>query len=909
MKRIRLLSAGKAAALGLFIAIAAALVVYLVFRSKHVQPDQSRPKLQGKVVAVFSNTHYAHEVNGQVRFNITAGTDRTYQDGTHELEQVKLESYGSAGDRHDVVTCDRAKVSDPADLAKLDAEFISNVVVQTSEGLTLKTSYLHYDQTKNIVDTKEPVEFEGRNYTGRGTGMIIEADAERASLLKGVDVTIKPESKATREVKVSDIAAARRQLEETPEEKRARKARKRARKEQRRRSAEALAQAPPREPAPAQRTEDGNQSEEQRRSVAVLDQAPSTEPASAKRTEDAKRSKEQRRRAAEAIAQAPAPESAPAPAPAQRKADAKQRKEQSRPAAESLAQAPSTEPSPIQPRADAKQPAMKKPTRIRSESALLEKREHRATFDGNAIVTQEADELRADRMVSYTDASNHIERIEARGSAYLKQAEKAEIKSPDMDFFFGESHQLARAVALRGASTRSLGPEPIREASADTIEATFSQGAPSNAVETINAQGNAVVKFHAPAAATATANPAARELTADTVTLQFFPDGKNIKHAEATGKAVMTVTPVRAERRADKKTIRSPRMDALFFEVGNRVKTFNATDGVRVEIDATIPDGHPLRVTTSKSARADFLEDSQDIDRVSQEGNFKYNEGDRNAVAERAVFDGQKEILNLRGKRPMVWDAKQRTQADEIDYDRQRDETHARGDVRTTYYSRETTNDSTPFKNTKSPIFVTAERADAQNEEGVAVYTINARGWQDDNFIKADRIELYQDDKRMVAIGNVESALYQAKQETSPGKREVVPGFATAERMTYSDTDRKIHYEGGVKARQGTDRIEASFVDVYLEQETSEVNHMNAEGNVVLTQPGRRGVGEKLAYTSEDGRAVLTGKSARVDDVEKGSTMGSQLTFYSRDDRISVENQQGTGRVRSTHRLTKSKQK
>jgi lipopolysaccharide export system protein LptA len=161
----------------------------------------------------------------------------------------------------------------------------------------------------------------------------------------------------------------------------------------------------------------------------------------------------------------------------------------------------------------------------------------------------------------------------------------------------------------------------------------------------------------------------------------------------------------------------------------------------------------------------------------------------------------------------------------------------------------------------------------------------------------------------MVAIGNVESALYQAKQETSPGKREVVPGFATAERMTYSDTDRKIHYEGGVKARQGTDRIEASFVDVYLEQETSEVNHMNAEGNVVLTQPGRRGVGEKLAYTSEDGRAVLTGKSARVDDVEKGSTMGSQLTFYSRDDRISVENQQGTGRVRSTHRLTKSKQK
>ena len=80
-----------------------------------------------------------------------------------------------------------------------------------------------------------------------------------------------------------------------------------------------------------------------------------------------------------------------------------------------------------------------------------------------------------------------------------------------------------------------------------------------------------------------------------------------------------------------------------------------------------------------------------------------------------------------------------------------------------------------------------------------------------------------------------------------------------------------------------------------------------AEGNVVLTQPGRRGVGDKFAFTAEDGRAVLTGKSARIDDQERGTTMGSQLTFYSRDDKVFVDNQQGTGRVRSTHRLTKNK--
>jgi lipopolysaccharide export system protein LptA len=810
MKRVRLLSAGRAVALGLFIAIAAALAVYLIFRSKHPVPDQSRPKLQGKVVAVFNNTRYSHEVNGQVRFNITAGTDRTYEDGTHELEQVKLESYGSAGERHDVVTCDRARVSDPADLSKLDAEFISNVVVETSDGLKVKTSYLHYDQAKNTVDTKEPLEFEGRGFLGRATGLIIEAATERATLLKDVDVTVKTEE--TRGARANDVGGIGRLNREPSEDRAARKARKRARKQDRRRAAQLVAQESGAEPSRTERKGAANQL------------------------------------------------------------------------------------------------AVEEPTRIRCESAILEKKEHRVTFDGNAIVTQGTHEFRADQMVTYTDASNHIERIEARGGAYLKQADKAEIKAPEMDFFFSESHQLSRAIALRGASTRSLGPEPVREASADTMEATFAEGPQQSVVEAITAQGNAMLKVHAPPPANDADNPTTRELSADTVTMQFYSDGKNLKRAEAAGKAVMTVTPLRVARRADKKTIRAPRMDALFHEEGNRLKTFSATDGVRVEIEATVPADHPLRVTTSKSARAEFLADSQDIDRVSQEGDFKYNEGDQNAVAESAVYDGRKEILSFRGKRPMVWDAKSRTQADEIDHDRQRDETHAKGDVRTTYYSRETTNESTPFNNTKSPIFITAERADAQNKAGIAVYTIGARGWQDDNFIKADRIELYKDDKRMVAIGNVESALYQARQETSPGKREVVPGFATADRMTYSDAERKIHYEGSVKARQGTDRLEASAVDVYLMEETNEVDRLNADGNVVLIQPGRRGVGDKLAYTAEDGRAVLTGKSARVDDVEKGATMGSQLTFYSRDDRISVENQQGTGRVRSTHRLSKSRQ-
>ena len=41
------------------------------------------------------------------------------------------------GARHDVVTADKAKISDPSNLVKLEAEFIDNVIVQTSDGLTV----------------------------------------------------------------------------------------------------------------------------------------------------------------------------------------------------------------------------------------------------------------------------------------------------------------------------------------------------------------------------------------------------------------------------------------------------------------------------------------------------------------------------------------------------------------------------------------------------------------------------------------------------------------------------------------------------------------------------------------------------------------------------------------------------
>lgn len=750
----KLVSIAKVGALAVFVSVVGALIAYLSVQDKGRGTPGDRPKLQGRVVAVFNNTRYAHEVEGRVRFILTAGTDRTYQDGTHELEQVRLESYRTDNEHFDVVSADRAKISDTTDLAQLDAEFMSNVIAKTAEGLTLKTNYLRYEQANGAVKTEELIEFEHKNMSGRATGMIINAADEQLHLLRQVEVTIKPERNDGKPKK-------------------------------------------------------GNKPAE---------------------------------------------------------------------------------------------------TRIRSGSATLDKKARQAVLTESVVIARGADEMRATRIVAYLGDSDSLQRIEARGSAYFRESGTGEVNADDMDFLFGEENRLVRATAGGNIHARSLG-EPLREARSESLEIDFAHGPSGNVAQAIRTHGNSVLKLHPSASTGPQVNPTERQLSANRVALQFFPDGKNLKSAEAVESAVLTVTPLRRERGADKKTIRAPYMTATFFDEGNRIRSFSANGGVRAEIEATMPDAHPLRVSTSQTLEALFGPESQDLERVVQQGQVRYNEGDRNGMAESAVYDARAETLSLRGGRPTGWDAKARTQADEIDYDRVKDETHARGDVRTTYYSREAVNDAAPFRESKSPIFVTADRADARNAEGVVVYTGNARAWQDDNFLRGDRIELYEREKRMVAVGNVESALYKVERETSPGTKAIVPAFASAGAALYSDGDRLIRYEGDVKARQGEDRVEARVVEVYLKEEVNEADRILAEGEVVLVQPERRGYGDKLTYTSEDGRGVLIGRNARIDDYEKGAIIGAQLTFYSRDDKIQIESQRGTGRVRSTHRLTKNKER
>jgi lipopolysaccharide export system protein LptA len=235
------------------------------------------------------------------------------------------------------------------------------------------------------------------------------------------------------------------------------------------------------------------------------------------------------------------------------------------------------------------------------------------------------------------------------------------------------------------------------------------------------------------------------------------------------------------------------------------------------------------------------------------------------------------------------------------------DVSYSRGKTATTYYSQEQTNGATPFSKVKSPVYVVSDRGEFHHESGLATYTGNARAWQDDNFVRGDKLNIYMNDKKMDAIGHVQSGLYNSKRRID-NNVSVIPVFGSSDSMYYSDPNRVIHYEGDVDIRQGADRITGGVADVYLSKETNEMEKTIAERNVVLTQPTRKGTGEWIQYTADDEVAILKGNPARIDDSEKGNTEGSRLTLYVRESRVIADDTRGPlspARVRSTHKIRK----
>ncbi|MFN0108689.1 MAG: LPS export ABC transporter periplasmic protein LptC [Blastocatellia bacterium] len=560
-----------------------------------------------------------------------------------------------------------------------------------------------------------------------------------------------------------------------------------------------------------------------------------------------------------------------------------------------------------------KKPAQ--PVEMRSEKASYAEQQGVARFEGNATITQGEKFAHADLITGIVNVqAKKLERVEMRGNSLLKSQEKtktSELQARDLDFYFDEMQHLKQAVATGSARAASLEKDSPREITAEKIEAFYTPGEKESLLQSVVTQGRTTMKIEVAEGSANAKEVSERVIEADSVNAAFREDGVNIARAEATGNAVLTITPKTIKAKSDRQRLTAAKFTADFFAKGNAIKTFLA-DG------SAVADFQPMeqkskrakRTITGKKLTANLAEQTQDIDDLTVEGGAKFVEtatiSERNATADRAVYAASTQTVAMRGK-PLLWDSASRANADEIDANVETGESFLRGKVRSTYYSREKTGGAMPFKKDKAPVTIASDRAEVKHREGAARYTGNVRAWQDSDFIRADNMELDNGERMLTAWGNAQSAFYDFEREVEKNRKEIVPVFATADKIVYTDANRTAHYEGAVKIKQGTDQIDAAVADAVMDNQHKLVQ-LTASNNVVMTQPQRRATGDQLVYTAANDTAVLTaalGKMAIVEDKEREAvTKSEKLTLHLRDARIEAGSESGSKkRVKSTHRI------
>jgi lipopolysaccharide export system protein LptA len=526
--------------------------------------------------------------------------------------------------------------------------------------------------------------------------------------------------------------------------------------------------------------------------------------------------------------------------------------------------------------------------------AVVTKVPRRAILD-SVKVTQPDSTVVSDRVIVNFREDNSIDQILGEGhveadnngaSSYQVQAAKANLQ-------FGFANDLHSAVLSDGTQFRSSGERPMH-GFAGRILVNFG---PLTDPQSIRLSDNAHV-IQDPSSGPAHEQQRT-EIVADVLDIAVR-DGKLPSKANTSGAAHINLDqPASGDQPAITTVVNAGRFFADFNADGH-INHILGLPEVRVVSSGA---GQPDKVSTSDSLEVLYNAEGQ-LSNVVQQGHFTYHEalpnqqGSRIAYADSAHYIPTDDMLHLTGSPRMIEGGMSMT-SDLVHINRRSGEALAEGNVKSTY------SDLKPQPNgamlaAGDPIHVTSKKMTARKDTGVALYTGGSRLWQGANIVEAPTIEFNRDKRSLVAEGAPEASSPVSSvfvQKDKDGK--LTPVNIAARKLTYVDEERRARYEGGVTARSTDGLLTANHIDIFLKpsgtapkvpQTTpSQLDRIVSEGHVMVTQPGRRGIGEQLTYYQDDNRYVLTGGAPMIYDAEHGTVRGTTLTFFSKDDRVLVE--------------------
>jgi len=487
--------------------------------------------------------------------------------------------------------------------------------------------------------------------------------------------------------------------------------------------------------------------------------------------------------------------------------------------------------------------------------------------------------LRSDNALDHVVATGDV-RIETAGQQVTHtRADRLELFMTD-----DAKNQWARNAVLTGnVHTEMAGEQPML---ADAGKAVLDFSA-KNVVSKVHALDSVKMLQHQKASPQ---NASAQDTELSAAAVDFFlVQGRRLKRAETLGPGQITMRPM-APPAGQQTVITAAKFEARFDDLGQLASAHGAPEA---RIVSSNP-GQSDRVSTSEMLDATF-HPGTGIETITQQGQVAYSDRDRKAWGERARYSPADQMLVLTGS-PRVVEGGMTTTARTMRLNRATGDAFADGEVKSTYSDLKA-QPGGALLGSSDPIHVTSRNMTARRSPAVAVYTGDARLWQNGNVVEAPSIEFDREHRSVVA-------------QDSPGRRvstvivqsdksgKSAPAVITSGRLTYKDEERKAHFEGGVIAKTQDATITSTVMDVFLKARQSitqtsgqgeKLDKIVATGQVVMTQPSRRGTGDQLVYTGDEDKYVLSGGPPSIFDAERGKITGVSLTFFRTDDRVLVE--------------------
>ncbi len=197
------------------------------------------------------------------------------------------------------------------------------------------------------------------------------------------------------------------------------------------------------------------------------------------------------------------------------------------------------------------------------------------------------------------------------------------------------------------------------------------------------------------------------------------------------------------------------------------------------------------------------------------------------------------------------------------------------------------------------PVNVVAGELTYDEDTHRGLYQGQARLWQGDTVIQAERINLDESKGDLSAEGNVITTLALASNRPPPTPAvRPAPTILRGATFTYRDDTRKAVYDDKAQMNGTEGNLRADHIELSLADGENRLERLDARGSVDVTLDKRRASGATLVYRPADERYEISGAPGRFVD-ECNDSSGKTLTFFKSSDRVIID---GNEEVRTESR-------